>query len=94
MRKFKCWQSNAASPGIPERLKRKARHTENKKQKEKHLQPKLITQRPGHAPFSAQSGQQKKKKKEENPHKQSGRSENAGGDRDGLAKWFKTQLKF
>lgn len=63
MRKFKCWQSNAASPGIPERLKRKARHTENKKQKEKHLQPKLITQRPGHAPFSAQSGQQKKKKK-------------------------------
>jgi len=64
MRKFKCWQSNA-SPGIPERLKRKARHTENKK-----------------------------KKKEENPHKQSGRSENAGGDRGGLAKWFKTQLKF
>lgn len=35
-----------------------------------------------------------KKKKEENPHKQSGRSENAGGDRGGLAKWFKTQLKF
>lgn len=62
MRKFKCWQSNA-SPGIPERLKRKARHTENKKQKEKHLQPKLITQRPGHAPFSARPVWAAKKKK-------------------------------
>jgi len=63
--------------------------TTTKKQKGKHLQPKLITQRLGHAPFSSRPVWGTK-----NTHKQSGCSGSGGGDRGRPAKWFKTQLKF